>query len=105
VGDGTRASVCAERDKPEFGLGYLDGSARAIALHPGFDMNIDRGFADSLDLGVNTEYVADFDRADKTHTVERDRNGAALRAFGCANTTRYIHLRQYPAAEDISGGV
>jgi hypothetical protein len=84
---------------------YAGAPARAVALHPGFDVDFERGVADALDLGVNAENIAYLDRAYEMHTVQRHCDHPALCAFTGADARSDIHLRQYPAAEDVAGRI
>ena len=65
-------------------------------------MNIDRRVTDTLNFGIDTEYVTDLHRADEMHTVERHRDGTALRSLAGADSRGDIHLRYHPATKNVA---
>jgi hypothetical protein len=68
-------------------------------------VDLHRRAADVLHLGIDLERVADLDRADELHGVERDGDDAAVRPLDAGDAAGLVHAREHPAAENVAVGV
>ena len=67
-----RAPRFVDGDEGEGGVGYLLAAMSPKPLRPGLDVNLDRGPPDGVKRGVDTENVADLDRANEGHRLDGD---------------------------------
>ena len=74
-----------------------------VGLHlprPRLDVNLHRGAADALDLGIDFEHVTNPHRLDELHGIDGDGDDAAAGALDGGDAAGLIHAGQHPAAEN-----
>ena len=86
-------------------LGDLDVGRAAVAGGDDLDPDRHRRAADLLDLGIDRDHVAQVDRRDELHLVDRDRRDRTVGAARGDDAGGDVHLAQHPAAEDMAVGV
>src|SRR5690348_11706025 len=67
-----RPAVIAHMHEGEGRVGDLVAMVRLETLRPGLDVDLHRGAADALDLGIDLEHVADAHRLDESHRIDLD---------------------------------
>ena len=65
-------------------------------------MDLHRGPADGLDLGIDAEHVADLHGPDEGHRIHRNGDDTALRPVDAGDAAGGVHSRHHPAAEDVA---
>ena len=103
--DRPRAVVCVQRDEGEQAFGDLDLGRAEVAVRDDLDPDAHRRAADPLDLGIDRDQVAQVDRRDELHRLDRDRRDRPLGAARGDDARGDVHLAQHPAAEDVAVGV
>ena len=103
--DRARARFVVDRDEGEHALGDLDLGRAAVARGDDLDPDLHRGAPDLLDLGIDRDQVAQVDRGEELHLVDRDRRDRAIGAARGDDARGDVHLAQHPAAEDMAVGV
>ena len=71
--DRPRARLLVDRDEGEQAFGDLDLGRAAVARGDDLDPDLHRGPADAFDLGIDRDQVAQVDRRDELHPLDRDR--------------------------------
>ena len=103
--DRARTIVRVERDEGEHAFGDLDLCRAEVAMRDDFDPDAHRRAADTLDLALDRNQVAQMDRRDELHRLDRDRRHRPLRAPRGDDARRDVHLAQHPPAENMAVGV
>ena len=103
--DRPRAVVLVQGDEREQRPGHLHFGLAAIAGRDDLDANRDRRAPDALDFGIDADHVAQVNRLDELHLVDRDRRDRSAGAARRDDARGDIHLAQHPAAEDMAVGV
>ncbi len=103
--DRARTMLLVQRDEGEQPLGDLDLAIAAIAIGDDFDPDRHAGPPDPLDVGVDADQVAQLDRRDEFHPLDRHGRDGTLRPSRRDDAGGNIHLAQHPAAEDVAVGV
>src|SRR5690242_8822686 len=66
-----RLTLLVDRDIGEIAVGDQDRLCLLAARYPGFEMDGDRGAADTNELAIDGDEVADIDRFSEVHRVDR----------------------------------
>jgi 8-oxo-dGTP diphosphatase len=101
VADGHRAAVVVNRDIDDFGFGDAHALAwifHAVGFH--YDFDCDRSAANSRNLCIKTNKVADKHRRDKNDFVHGFRDDFLQRMFAHFNRSGDVNVAQNYASED-----
>ena len=96
--------VLIERDEGEQAFGDLDLGLAEVALGNDFDLDAHRG-APALDVRIDRDQVAQVDRRDELHRLDRDGRDRSLARREATMPAGDVHLAQHPAAEDMAVGI
>jgi len=94
-----------ERDEREDSFGDLDLCRAEIALSDNLDPYAHWGPAHPFHVGINRNHVAQVDRRDELHRLDRHGCDRTVRAARRDDARRDVHLAQNPAAEDMPVGI
>ena len=95
--DRPRPMLLVQRDEGEQAFGDLDVGRAAVAGGDDLDADRHRGAADPFDLGEHADHVAQVDRRDELHPLDRDgRDRPASPARG-DDAGRDVHLATGPS--------
>src|SRR6478609_4481382 len=83
-------------------MGHAHHLAALDALHPHLDCNAHGGAANLEQRGVAADDVADVDRVEEGHAVDRGGRDAAVGDIAREDRTAEVHLRYEPAAKDVT---
>ena len=97
--------VRVQRDEGEDTLGDLHLGGAKIAMSDDLDADRHRSAADLFDLGIDRDQIAQVDRGDELHRLDRDRSNRALGPPRSDDASRNVHLTKHPATEDMAVGV
>src|SRR5947209_14973161 len=95
-------SIRPECDVSEYTARHFYSLAGSITRHPNVHADLHRSPANFLEPGVTPDRVPDPHRIQKRHAINRDRHHASFRDFPRQDRASQIHLRNQPAAKNIT---